>query len=100
MQVSSATATFAMTFSASMSVIEYYLLKRFRVPCGNFFSIQVSVDKTLNGRNTSFAFTCNQFDVMALVVVNLSVSSLLRCCGELVCLCRPTCGEKGDQCIG
>ncbi|ONI15904.1 hypothetical protein PRUPE_3G068300 [Prunus persica] len=31
-QVSSATATFAMTFSASMSVIEYYLLRRFPVP--------------------------------------------------------------------
>ncbi|WZZ40933.1 hypothetical protein YC2023_037192 [Brassica napus] len=31
-QVSSATATFAMTFSSSMSVIEYYLLKRFPVP--------------------------------------------------------------------
>lgn len=34
-QVSSATATFAMTFSASMSVVEYYLLKRFPVPYGN-----------------------------------------------------------------
>ncbi|KDP37238.1 hypothetical protein JCGZ_06294 [Jatropha curcas] len=33
-QVSSATSTFAMTFSASMSVIEYYLLKRFPVPYG------------------------------------------------------------------
>ncbi|WOK91423.1 hypothetical protein Cni_G00114 [Canna indica] len=31
-QVSSATATFAMTFSSSMSVIEYYLLNRFPVP--------------------------------------------------------------------
>ncbi|XP_065866532.1 sulfite exporter TauE/SafE family protein 3-like [Euphorbia lathyris] len=31
-QVSSATATFAMTFSASMSVVEYYLLKRFPIP--------------------------------------------------------------------
>ncbi|KAK8958216.1 hypothetical protein KSP40_PGU008511 [Platanthera guangdongensis] len=31
-QVSSATATFAMTFSASMSVVEYYLLNRFPVP--------------------------------------------------------------------
>lgn len=35
MQVSSATATFAMTFSASISVVEYYLLKRFPVPYGN-----------------------------------------------------------------
>ncbi|KAG2241346.1 hypothetical protein Bca52824_096671 [Brassica carinata] len=31
-QVSSATATFAMTFSSSMSVVEYYLLKRFPIP--------------------------------------------------------------------
>ncbi|KAE7997449.1 hypothetical protein FH972_002086 [Carpinus fangiana] len=36
-QVSSATATFAMTFSASMSVVEYYLLKRFPVPYALFF---------------------------------------------------------------
>ncbi|TKY74585.1 integral to membrane [Spatholobus suberectus] len=34
-QVSSATASFAMTFSSSMSVIEYYLLKRFPVPYGS-----------------------------------------------------------------
>ncbi|THG10526.1 hypothetical protein TEA_007876 [Camellia sinensis var. sinensis] len=33
-QVSSATATFAMLFSSSMSVVEYYLLKRFPVPYG------------------------------------------------------------------
>ncbi|GFS35409.1 sulfite exporter TauE/SafE family protein [Actinidia rufa] len=38
-QVSSATATFAMTFSSSMSVIEYYLLKRFPVPYGNFLHL-------------------------------------------------------------
>ncbi|XP_050231331.1 sulfite exporter TauE/SafE family protein 3-like isoform X2 [Mercurialis annua] len=36
-QVSSATATFAMTFSASMSIIEYYLLKRFPVPYALYF---------------------------------------------------------------
>ncbi|KAM7254389.1 hypothetical protein ACFE04_003769 [Oxalis oulophora] len=36
-QVSSATATFAMAFSASMSVIEYYLLKRFPVPYALYF---------------------------------------------------------------
>lgn len=36
LQVSSATATFAMTFSSSMSVVEYYLLKRFPVPYGTF----------------------------------------------------------------
>ncbi|MQL81227.1 hypothetical protein Taro_013678 [Colocasia esculenta] len=36
-QVSSATATFAMTFSSSMSVIEYYLLRRFPVPYALYF---------------------------------------------------------------
>ncbi|GMN37215.1 hypothetical protein TIFTF001_006641 [Ficus carica] len=35
-QVSSATATLVMAFSSSMSVVEYYLLKRFPVPYGNF----------------------------------------------------------------
>ncbi|CAN6707123.1 unnamed protein product [Malus baccata var. baccata] len=38
MQVSSATATFAMTFSASMSVVEYYLLKRFPIPYALYFT--------------------------------------------------------------
>ncbi|GLT54187.1 hypothetical protein SLA2020_274070 [Shorea laevis] len=36
-QVSSATATFAMTFSSSMSVVQYYLLKRFPVPYALYF---------------------------------------------------------------
>ncbi|XP_009791161.1 sulfite exporter TauE/SafE family protein 3 [Nicotiana tabacum] len=36
-QVSSATATFAMMFSSSMSVVEYYLLKRFPVPYAAYF---------------------------------------------------------------
>lgn len=38
-QVSSATATFAMTFSSSMSVVEYYLLKRFPVPYGKYYPL-------------------------------------------------------------
>lgn len=36
-QVSSATATFVMLFSSSMSVIEYYILKRFPVPYAAYF---------------------------------------------------------------
>uniref|UniRef100_A0A0D6QVX0 Sulfite exporter TauE/SafE family protein n=1 Tax=Araucaria cunninghamii TaxID=56994 RepID=A0A0D6QVX0_ARACU len=36
-QVSSATATFIMLFSSSMSVVEYYLLKRFPVPYAAYF---------------------------------------------------------------
>uniref|UniRef100_A0A0A9CG70 Sulfite exporter TauE/SafE family protein n=1 Tax=Arundo donax TaxID=35708 RepID=A0A0A9CG70_ARUDO len=38
-QVSSATATFAMMFSSSMSVVEYYLLNRFPVPYAVYFII-------------------------------------------------------------
>ncbi|KAL6655716.1 hypothetical protein ACP70R_006542 [Stipagrostis hirtigluma subsp. patula] len=37
-QVSSATATFAMMFSSSMSVVEYYLLHRFPVPYAAYFT--------------------------------------------------------------
>ncbi|PON76505.1 Transmembrane protein TauE-like [Parasponia andersonii] len=36
-QVASATATFGMTFSSSMSVVEYYLLNRFPVPYALYF---------------------------------------------------------------
>ncbi|KAG5562606.1 hypothetical protein RHGRI_005363 [Rhododendron griersonianum] len=42
-QVSSATATFAMTFSSSMSVVEYYLLKRFPVPYALYFMAVATV---------------------------------------------------------
>jgi len=35
-QVASATSTLVMAFSASMAVVEYYLLKRFPVPYGKF----------------------------------------------------------------
>jgi len=36
--VSSATAAFAMMFSASISAVEFYLLKRFPIPYGKIFS--------------------------------------------------------------
>ncbi|KAK4838729.1 hypothetical protein QYF36_015982 [Acer negundo] len=36
-QVASATSTFAMAFSSSLSVVEYYLLKRFPVPYALYF---------------------------------------------------------------
>ncbi|XP_074579664.1 sulfite exporter TauE/SafE family protein 3-like [Curcuma longa] len=42
-QVSSATATFAMTFSSSMSAVEYYLLKRFPVPYATYFVLVATV---------------------------------------------------------
>ncbi|XP_037410650.1 sulfite exporter TauE/SafE family protein 3-like [Triticum dicoccoides] len=37
-QISSATATFAMMFSSSIAVIEYYLLNRFPIPYALFFT--------------------------------------------------------------
>lgn len=37
-QVSSATATFAMMFSSSIAVVEYYILHRFPVPYAIFFT--------------------------------------------------------------
>jgi uncharacterized membrane protein YfcA len=42
-QVSSATATFAMTFSSSMSVVEYYLLKRFPIPYALYFILVATI---------------------------------------------------------
>lgn len=42
-QVSSATATFAMMFSSSMSVVEYYLLKRFPVPYAFYFLVVATI---------------------------------------------------------
>ncbi|XP_047322139.1 sulfite exporter TauE/SafE family protein 3-like [Impatiens glandulifera] len=36
-QVASATSTFAMTFSSTMSVVQYYMLKRFPVPYAAYF---------------------------------------------------------------
>ncbi|XP_057526672.1 sulfite exporter TauE/SafE family protein 3-like [Amaranthus tricolor] len=48
-QVSSATATFAMMFSSSMSVVEYYLLKRFPIPYAAYF-VAVSTFAALAGQ--------------------------------------------------
>ncbi|KAI3506236.1 hypothetical protein L1887_28592 [Cichorium endivia] len=42
-QVSSATATFARMFSSSMSVVEYYLLKRFPVPYAFYFLVVATI---------------------------------------------------------
>ncbi|KAL5576439.1 hypothetical protein UlMin_018138 [Ulmus minor] len=42
-QVSSATSIFVMTFSSSMSVVEYYLLKRFPVPFALYFAAVATI---------------------------------------------------------
>ncbi|KAJ6678607.1 PROTEIN putative-RELATED [Salix viminalis] len=42
-QVASATSTFAMAFSSSMSVVEYYLLNRFPVPYAAYFVLVATI---------------------------------------------------------
>ncbi|XP_030491791.2 sulfite exporter TauE/SafE family protein 3 isoform X2 [Cannabis sativa] len=42
-QVSSATATLVMAYSSSMSVVEYYLLRRFPVPYALYFAVVATV---------------------------------------------------------
>ncbi|XVF48521.1 hypothetical protein PTKIN_Ptkin03bG0197300 [Pterospermum kingtungense] len=56
-QVSSATSTFGMTFSASMSVAEYYLLNRFPVPYALYF-IAVSIIAALIGQHIVDKLIC------------------------------------------
>ncbi|OVA03810.1 Transmembrane protein TauE like [Macleaya cordata] len=52
-QVSSATTTFAITFSASMSVVEYYLLNRFPVPYALYFVAVATVAALVGQRVVS-----------------------------------------------
>ncbi|CAI0420015.1 unnamed protein product [Linum tenue] len=49
-QVASATSTFAMVFSSSMSVVQYYLLKRFPIPYAAYFVV-VSTIAALAGQH-------------------------------------------------
>ncbi|KAI3969840.1 hypothetical protein MKX01_038308 [Papaver californicum] len=42
-QVVSATSTFAMTFSSSMSVVQYYILNRFPVPYASYFVLVATI---------------------------------------------------------
>ncbi|XP_052195103.1 sulfite exporter TauE/SafE family protein 3-like [Diospyros lotus] len=42
-QVASATSTFAMVFSSSMSVVQYYMLNRFPVPYASFFVLVATI---------------------------------------------------------
>lgn len=107
-QVSSASATFGMTFSSSMSVVEYYLLKRFPVPYGN------SVPYTQHPHNSLQLCFLILFDQLtssqgkgSLIHLNLSVviicnfcgSSLLHCRGYYCSLSRAAYCEKVDHFI-
>ncbi|XP_016479163.1 sulfite exporter TauE/SafE family protein 3 isoform X3 [Nicotiana tabacum] len=56
-QVSSATTTFVMTFSSSMSVIQYYLLRRFPIPYGGV-GILDTIKKVEKGQHIGFDDIC------------------------------------------
>lgn len=73
-----------------MSVVEYYLLKRFPVPYGMCHSLQVGEHKT-----DLFGLT---HDNAELTIVS-SYSSLLCCCGNYCCFRWATCREEVDICI-
>lgn len=47
-QVASATSTFAMSFSSSMSVVQYYILKRFPVPYGTYVNDKLVIQSTIH----------------------------------------------------
>ncbi|KAF7130855.1 hypothetical protein RHSIM_Rhsim10G0123000 [Rhododendron simsii] len=58
-QVASATSTFAMVFSSSMSVVQYYVLKRFPIPYGGV-GIANMIQKLENQEYMGFDNLCNQ----------------------------------------
>ncbi|KAM1208843.1 hypothetical protein ACFX2J_014455 [Malus domestica] len=57
-QVASATATFVMTFSSSLSVVEFYLLKRFPIPYG-VIGIKTSIQMIANHEFMGFLEFCS-----------------------------------------
>ncbi|KAG0467203.1 hypothetical protein HPP92_018783 [Vanilla planifolia] len=73
-QVASATSTFAMTFSSSMSVIQYYLLDRFPVPYASYFVFLATVA----------AFT-GQHIVRKLIVLPVSIFNHLHSSTHHLC---------------
>ncbi|KAG2686447.1 hypothetical protein I3760_09G006000 [Carya illinoinensis] len=57
-QVASATATFVMAFSSSLSVVEFYLLKRFPIPYG-VVGIETSIEMIRNHEFMGFLGFCS-----------------------------------------
>jgi len=56
LQVASATATFGMMYSASLSVVQYYLLNRFPVPYGEIKLHILPFKSLLNGFQRKHGF--------------------------------------------
>lgn len=85
-QASSATATFAMTFSSSMSVVEYYILRRFPLPYGTKFR-----------RAHTYTHKHTKLQMLSLYIHCYFGRSLL-CCGGSGCFIHwATCGEKDNH---
>lgn len=90
MQVASATSTFSMLFSSSMSVVQYYYLDRFPVPYGKYFASY---------------FVANLTSTMVkLVGYWLLILFFKLCCSFILCFgcnhscfCWPTCCEKDNR---
>ncbi|KAK7369195.1 hypothetical protein VNO80_11230 [Phaseolus coccineus] len=78
-QVASATSTLAMAFSASMAVVEYYLLKRFPVPYALYF-VSIATAAALVGQHLvrkAIAILGRASVIIFILTFTLSVSAVL-----------------------
>ncbi|XP_027919611.1 sulfite exporter TauE/SafE family protein 3-like [Vigna unguiculata] len=78
-QVASATSTLVMAFSASMAVVEYYLLKRFPVPYALFF-VSIATAAALVGQHLvkkAIAILGRASVIIFILTLTLSVSAVL-----------------------
>lgn len=74
-----------MMFSSSMSVVEYYLLKRFPVPYG---------------KSIFYFFIISKKKKLIVEFINLFHSFVLPCGCNNSCFCGATCREKDNYYIG
>uniref|UniRef100_A0A0R0IKQ8 Sulfite exporter TauE/SafE family protein n=1 Tax=Glycine max TaxID=3847 RepID=A0A0R0IKQ8_SOYBN len=78
-QVASATSTLVMAFSASMAVVEYYLLKRFPVPYALYF-VAIATAAALVGQHLvrkAIAILGRASVIIFILTLTLSVSAVL-----------------------
>eukprot|EP01018_Ginkgo_biloba_P002237 Gb_14529 [translate_table: standard] len=83
-QVSGATATFVMTFSSSMSVVEYYFLKRFPVPYASYFTAVCII-----------AAFCGQHIIRKLIILLGRASLIIFILAFVIFLSAITLGGEG-----
>ncbi|RLM87161.1 hypothetical protein C2845_PM04G15050 [Panicum miliaceum] len=106
-QVSSATSTFAMMFSSSMSVIEYYLLHRFPAPYAGYFVAvafgvaiigQYCVRKLINwlGRASLIIFILASMIFVSALTLGMVPSSSPELCNSPKLVQRSQCNSEGS----